>query len=82
MKKPAPGLSDQDKESVVAAHTEVNRLAAEIETNRPGPFELVAYVEKFRAAVEPLLPLIADPAQAEPAVEAPVAETPVTEEVA
>jgi hypothetical protein len=79
MKKPAPGLSEQDKESVLAAHTEVNRLAAEIETNRPGPFDLVAYGEKLRAAVEPLLPLIADPATEAP-VEAP-SEAP-TEEVA
>ena len=79
MKKPAPGLSEQDKESVLAAHTEVSRLAAEIEANRPGPFELVAYAEKFRAAVEPLAALVADPV-AEAPVETP-SETP-TEEVA
>ena len=51
-------LSPEQKEAVLAAHSSVNALAAELEQNQPGPFALVAYAQKLKAAVAPLLPLL------------------------
>lgn len=58
-------MSESEKAAVLAAHTAVNRIAAEIDGNRPGPAQIADVVEQLRAAVEPLAALVAD----EPAAE-------------
>ena len=55
-------LSDEQKEAVLSAHSAVNALAAEMEGTQPGPTGILAYVQKFRDAVTPLLPLLLEEA--------------------
>lgn len=62
-------MSETEKAAVLAAHTAVSRVAADIDANRPGPFELGAVVESLRAAVAPLGEILA-------ATEAAVASAP------
>jgi hypothetical protein len=65
IKKTKPTLTDEQKESVLAAHSAVNALAAELESNQPGPMGLLAYVQKLKEAVAPLALLLDEPAPSE-----------------
>lgn len=51
--KPKP-LTEEERQKILSARDAVDSLAAELEMNRPGPFEIVAFAERLRTAVAPL----------------------------
>lgn len=65
METPPPALTDltdAQKEAVLAAHSTINILASEIESNQPGPYGLLAYAQKLKDAAALLLPLLLEEA--------------------